>query len=104
MDTFFEEMEVPLAFQTSLRHMLAQPTLLEQYIDDKHVVDIIADICNTKWFHVQGSEAVVSTRKGVCPGDPLADLLFNIAILPVLNDIRSGIVGAQNCRHRVPWP
>jgi len=92
---YMENMSVPLAFQAGISALMAQPTILENMVKDTHIIEAITDVCRNKWFYIQGSRNIVATKKGVCPGDPLADLLFNICILPILNNIGDGIVQAK---------
>ena len=53
---------------------------------------LTASQCAT-WFSTSETpELAAVTRTGCCPGDPLADLLYNIALLPAIEEIQSFMV------------
>ena len=39
------------------------------------------------WFQIQGHHAIACTKTGCGPGGPLADLMYNIAMLPAIQEI-----------------
>ena len=52
---------------------------------------MLTDFYQDTWYAVQGDDMQVETSKGTCPGDTLADLMFDIAVQPMVLEIRTGI-------------
>eukprot|EP00973_Karenia_brevis_P077902 10822857-Karenia_brevis.AAC.1 len=71
--------------------MLQQPTLLERLIPCAHLLSIISDVNTATWFGVKGNDQISLSVKGTRPGDPLADVLFNLQHGPTLADINSDL-------------
>eukprot|EP00973_Karenia_brevis_P057287 7969113-Karenia_brevis.AAC.1 len=86
-DNMIDDLEVPIAFIQPLTALLQQPSLLENVIGDQHLLGLISDVNLHTWFGVRGHDEVSLSIKGTRPGDPLADVLFNIQHGPTLADI-----------------
>ena len=51
---------------------------------DPHLRAQLQDVLNNTWCQVRESDAPVSTDRGSRPGDPLADVLFALVLIPPL--------------------
>ena len=94
LEDMVEDMEIPLLFVEPLLKMLAQPDILTDNDIDPHLLKILADANTGCWFCMEGSGKVASTKLGTKPGDPLADILFNLAIVPAIKDLNTQLQDA----------
>ncbi len=107
LEAMTDDLEVLLIFADALEALLRQPALLEQHITDKHLLQQVTEAHTHNWFVVAGSAKVTHSRRGVGPGDPLADLMFNLSFHPVLRDIghdlRQAGFGLHDQACSTPW-
>ena len=91
----------PLAFVEPLKLLMQQPFLLEEMAPDKHLLSMITASQTDTWFTTKGQPKIALASAGCGVGDPLADLLCNLAILPALNKIETSLK-----RNHMPirWP
>ena len=74
--------------------MLGKPSTLEELIPDRHLLAMLSESQRMPWFQLQGYASIGSTKTGSGPGGPLADLMYNLAMLPAINEIDSQLVAA----------
>ena len=70
--------------QAGFRALLLGPPLLDPQVYNAHLIDIITDTFRGAWFAMEGSGDIAVARKGTRPGMVLADLLYSIALAPIL--------------------
>ena len=63
------------AFQELVGHLNNMAVLADANVS-AHLSAQVADLFRGSWFRLQGGTAVLLTKRGTRPGDPLADLLF----------------------------
>ena len=64
-----------------------------------HLRHILADMLTNTHFPIRHLEEVCITHRGTRPGDPVADILFNLCMDLVLRDFRHGFSSLSD----VPW-
>ena len=65
----------------------------------KHMQHILQDLLRNTYFTIQGLQNPCQTTRGTRPGDPVADVLFNLCMHLILTDFRTHMA-----RHiDVPW-
>ncbi len=87
IDQIIDRIGVPEAFVEPLKILLSGPDTLSQHVQDPHLLDMIASCYQNSWFEIQGTPGVALSSTGSGPGRPLADLLYNVAMLPVLTKV-----------------
>jgi hypothetical protein len=78
LEELVDQLGVPLAFQGALEQLLAQPSLLQQLLLDKHLISSITEAFSGTWYTMKHSNSAVQTKLGVAPGDQLADVMYNL--------------------------
>ena len=102
IEDILDKTGVPLIFVEPLEKLLAEPPLLEQLLGDhKHLLHMLTSSQSLTWFQVPGHKAHAVSATGVGPGDPLADILYNVAMIPVLNRVDTLLAQAGLC---TVWP
>ena len=76
---------------------MADPSTLERLITDKHLLAMQSEPQRVPWFQIQGHPAIGCTKTGSSPGGPLADLMYNLAMLPAIKEIDQQLVAAGHC-------
>ena len=66
---------------------MADSSTLERLIPDKHLLAMLSESQRVPWFQIQGHPAIGCTKTGSGPGGPLADLMYNLAMLPAIKEI-----------------
>jgi len=95
-DYIVDKIGVPDVFVPALRKLMEDPSLLERYVTDPHLCAMLtASQCATWFSTIETPELAAVTRTGCCPGDPLADLLYNIALLPAIEEIQTFMVDSN---------
>ena len=94
LDDLLESVEIPIALVPLVEHLLANPCLLASYTS-AHLLAVLADVHQDTHFLVEGVGSVARTRKGTRPGDPLADMLFNIMLAPLLRSAQEVLVNKK---------
>ena len=87
INDIIDQIGIPLPFVEPLRLLLARPSTLEELIPDKHLLAMLAESQRMPWFQLQGHVDIACTKTGSGPGGPLADLMYNIAMLPAIQEI-----------------
>ena len=54
-----------------------------------HAEAVVSDMLRTTFFTMQGISTPIATHRGTRPGDPVGDILFNLAFTVILRDARS---------------
>lgn len=77
-------------------------SLLEAAGVDIHVQDMISDTLHSTWFSSEWQDAVVGSKCGTRPGDPLPDMLFGFIAAEVDHKITLELrsLGLIN---QLPW-
>ena len=52
-----------------------------------HASKVVKDLMTNTFFKLRNNDTVVHTRRGTRPGDPVADLLFNMCMKLILEDV-----------------
>ena len=60
---------------------------------------ILHDLLHNTYFTVQGLPDPCQTTRGTRPGDPIADVLFNLCMHLILTDFRASMEQSSD----VPW-
>lgn len=92
---------VPLGFVELLELSVQQPPVLEQLVPGKHLLASTTSSQSSIWFQTKGQERVALTNAGCSIEDPLADLLYNLAMLPAVR-ISSALMHTKFISVR--WP
>ncbi len=92
LDHIVQSIGVPLQFVEPLKFLMQRPSVLEQHITDKHLLDIITSAHVGTWFEVPGADRIARTSTGCGPGRSLADLLHNAALLPAVSQIEQWLI------------
>ena len=58
--------------------------MLQVLLQDKHLLASVTEAFTETWYTVHHSGKAVQTRLGVAPGDQLADVIYNLSILPLI--------------------
>ena len=53
----------------------------------RHASKIVKDLMSNTYFKMRHTDTVVRTHRGTRPGDPIADLLFNMCMRLILEDV-----------------
>jgi hypothetical protein len=64
-----------------------------------HMQHILHDLLHNTYFTVQGLPDPCQTTRGTRPGDPIADVLFNLCMHLILTDFRTDMAQSSD----VPW-
>ena len=80
-------LDLPAFAQDALKLLLREPGILDADLSAGHLRAVIADMFQCSWMTVEGSSMVSLTRRGTRPGDPLADILFSLALAPILLEV-----------------
>lgn len=92
-----EELGIPLAVIKPLELLLQKPCLLKQIIEDLRFLNMLSSAQSMTWFQASGHNEFVLTGAGCGPGDPLADLIHNIAMIFVFRVVERRIVEQHMC-------
>ena len=65
----------------------------------KHLQQILQDMMTNTFFTLKGVEQPCQTTRGTRPGDPVADILFNLCMTLILRDFREYMIEAT----AIPW-
>ena len=65
----------------------------------RHMQHILHDLLHNTYFTVQGLTEPCQTTRGTRPGDPIADVLFNLCMHLILTDFRATMEHSND----VPW-
>ena len=84
-----------MPFVEPLKLLMQRPSVLEQHITDKHLLDIITSAHVGTWFEVPGADRIARTSTGCGPGRSLADLLYNAALLPAVSQIEQWLIDRE---------
>ena len=93
---------IPEILKPAVFAMVAAPSLLHTKVGDSHLTALITDAMQNTWFSMAGTDRVARTRKGTRPGDNLGDILFNLTMIPVLNDIGAYVHCKGYSSHPIP--
>ena len=94
IEDIINQIGIPLAFVEPLRILLSKPSTLEEVIPDKHLLAMLSETQRIPWFQLQGYAAIGCTKTGSGPGGPLADLMYNLAMLPAIDEIDDELVSS----------
>ena len=64
-----------------------------------HLSSVLRDMLTTTFFELRGLQTPCHTTRGTRPGDPVADVLFNLSLTVLLEDFRNML----EQRTDVPW-
>ena len=64
-----------------------------------HLASILKDMLTSTYFEIKGLSAPCHTTRGTRPGDPIADILFNLSMSALVDDFRQ----QMEQRAEVPW-
>ena len=90
IDDMIQRVGIPIAFVEPLKLLVREPCILERYVSDKHLLELISSSHVGSWFQVPGADKVARTSIGCGPGRSLADLLYNAALLPDIKRLKVG--------------
>ena len=97
LDDIIDQIGIPEPFVEPLKILMTDASTLERLIPDKHLLAMLSESQRLPWFQVQGFPRIACTKTGSGPGGPLADLLYNVAMLPAINEIDSLLVEKDFC-------
>lgn len=101
LDDITEELNIPLLFVPALERPLAQPSLLSQLLhDDNHLLQMLSSSHSMTWFQVPGCGEIQLSATGCGPGGPLADMIYNVAMISGRNEINGVLVHESM---RITW-
>ena len=80
---------------------MQQPGVLTEFAKDKHLLGQLSDSLSFVCFQMQGTSQVAHTGSGTGPGDPLADLMFNLAFKPAMHEIAT-LIQQENKQCQFP--
>ena len=78
LDDLLDRIDIPPQLVEPLIAMLRQQSILEESIDDRHLLAQLDDANIQSWFNVKGSRTLAKSVRCARPGQPLADALFNL--------------------------
>ena len=64
-----------------------------------HLQHVLRDLMQNTYFTVAGLINPCQTTRGTRPGDPVADILFNLCMCRILKDFRQEVEASSN----LPW-
>ena len=64
-----------------------------------HLTTILRDMLSTTFFEIKGLDTPCHTTRGTRPGDPVADILFNLAMTTMMEEFRTLLTQ----RSGAPW-
>lgn len=97
-----DELNIPLSFVAPLEKLLAKPSLLSHMLHgDNNLVQMLTSSQSMTWFQAPGHDQVALSATGCGPGDPLVDIMYNVVMIPVMNEITDTLV--LNNFH-ITWP
>ena len=102
LDDIIDELGIPLLFVVPLEKLLADPSLLPRLLgDDQHLLQMLTSSQSMTRSQVPGHDAIALAATGCGPGDPLADILYNVAMIPDMEQVDLLLAQAGL---RVHWP
>ena len=87
IDDIIDQIGVPDLFIEPLKLLMTDSSTLERLIPDKHLLAMLSESQRLPWFQIQGYPNIACTKTGSGPGGPLADLMYNIFMLPAIQEI-----------------
>eukprot|EP00973_Karenia_brevis_P000346 49516-Karenia_brevis.AAC.1 len=78
---------MPIQLLEPLQRVMERPTIFEELVTDAHLLQVITQAFSDTWFTINDSQNIAVARSGTQPGRQLADLVFNISVVPVLEDV-----------------
>ena len=87
LNDIIDKIGVPDCFIEPLQQLISDTSTLERLVQDKHLLAMLSESQRIPWFQVQGNASIACTKTGSGPGGPLADLMYNLAMLPVIQHI-----------------
>ena len=97
IDDIIDQIGIPDLFIEPLKLLVTDSSTLERLIPDKHLLAMLSESQRLPWFQVQGYTNIACTKTGSGPGGPLADLMYNIVMLPAIQEIDQLIVDNVLC-------
>ena len=97
IDDIIDQIGLPDLFIEPLKLLMTDSSTLERLIPDKHLLAMLSESQRLPWFQVQGYPNIACTKTGSGPGGPLADLMYNVAMLPAIQEIDKLILDNGLC-------
>ena len=97
LEDIINQIGIPEPFIEPLKLLMMDASTLERLIPDKHLLAMLSESQGLPWFQVQGFPHIACTKTGSGPGGPLADPLYNVAMIPAIKEIDQLIVDNDLC-------
>ena len=94
LERVLESVSAPKQLEPALLALLAEPSIVEQYMGDSHLGALLSEAHTNTWFVVDGIRDVARAVKGSRPGCCLADFVFNVCFAPALREVRAALLAA----------
>jgi len=95
----------PSAMHELAKRMQERSTILEQQVEqgnmDAHVMAQTAQCYQTPWFMCEGSDQLSLPQRSVFPGQPLADVLYEVLMADCMNEVRQ-VLDAEGLALHLP--
>ena len=75
-----------------LEQLMCNASVLDELISDKHLLAMLSETQRLPWFQIQGHPSIACTKTGSGQGGPLANLMYNLAMLPANKGIDNQLV------------
>ena len=82
-----------------LVQLLDMTTAMQEMGANEHLQCLTVEVLTDTWFVMPGSDQVSCTMRGTRPGDPIADLLFCIALVPIVKRMKEGLDSFEDYVH-----
>ena len=91
LEELMQTLEIDRVFEGPLREALSRPFVLEGLVDDQHLLAMVSEAYTNNWLTTDHADGVARSRRSTCPGTVLADIVFNLAFLPILKEVSRGL-------------
>jgi len=86
IDKLFEKLQLPKDTMMALYGTLSGEAVLGDL--PPHLRRLLRDAHSATWYVMEGSETVTQTNTGTRPGNPLADIVFNLLFAEILQRLK----------------
>ena len=87
LNDIIDKIGIPNCFVEPLQQFIADTSTVERLVGDKHLLAMLSESQRIPLFQVQGNVTLACTKTGSGPEGPLADLMYNLVMLPVIQHI-----------------
>ena len=92
LNNIVDQIGIPAPFIEPLKQLMCNASVLEECSIDKHLLAMLSETQRLPWYLLQGHPRIACTKTGSGPGGPLADLMYNLAMLPAIREIDNQMV------------